>query len=147
MARKTKKYLLISLIVLAIFGFAAAFVLYNKGPRDVKNISGIKVKAIDLYSLYSFDSLQAKKMYTDKIVEVTGIVKEISVNAQQQKIILFKTNTSSASVNCTLDDSAENPAISAAITLKGICSGMGQGDPEMGIMGDVYLSNCYILNK
>jgi hypothetical protein len=30
-------------------------------------------------------------------------------------------------------------------TLKGICTGMGMGDADLGIMGDVYLLRCYLV--
>ena len=31
------------------------------------------------------------------------------------------------------------------VTLKGICTGMGMGDADLGIMGDVYLVRCYLI--
>jgi len=147
MTPKTKKTIIFSLLGIIAIGGAIAFYLYNKGPIDVKNASGIKVAATELYQTFSKDSTEAKKKYTDKILEVSGIVTQVSQNQQNQAIVLIKTNESGASVNCTMEGPADAIKEKDAIVLKGICTGMGMGDVDLGILGDVYLVRCYLVKS
>ncbi len=137
------KILLISLLLVSTAGILTAFYLYNKGPQDVENSRGLAVKAFDLYSVYKTDTIVANDIYTGKILEVSGILKEISQNQQQQQVLLLKTSTEGASVNCTMESPVQNIKASDHLIIKGICSGIGQGDIDLGIPADVYLTRCY----
>jgi hypothetical protein len=143
MAPKLKKIILLGIIGIAAIGGAIAYYLYNKGPVDVKSASGIKCTATSLYQVYSKDSLQAKKQYTDKILSVTGIVNQVSQNQQNQAVVLLKTDESGAYINCTMEGVAQSIKEKDAVIIKGICTGIGAGDADMGILGDVYLLRCY----
>lgn len=145
MTRNTKKIIIFSILALVIIGAGVAYYLYNKGPVDVKNSTGIKVIAVELYQHYSNDSFAAQKKYTDKILEVSGIAIKISQNQQNQAIILLKTNESAAYVNCTMEGPANTIRENDAVIIKGLCSGIGQGDTDLGIKGDVYLTRCYFI--
>ena len=112
---------------------------------DVKNSRGIIVTATDLYHLYSTDSLNAVEKYSDNILVVYGEVFEISSNPQQQKVILLKTETSGAFINCTLEGPADKIKQADWVNVKGICSGINQGYPDMGITGDIYLTRCFLV--
>ena len=145
MKQKTKVTIFISLLsVLLVSTISAGFYLFNKGAVDIKGSKGISVNANDLYTIYSYDSLTANKKYTSRILVVRGVVSEISINSKQQKIILVKTAAPGAYVNCTLEEPADNINVSDNISIKGICSGIGQGDAELGIKGDVYLTRCFV---
>ncbi len=126
---------------------SVGFYFYNKGPLDVKNSKGISINANELYTIYSSDSLKANKKYTSRILVVRGYVSEISLNSKQQKIVLVKTDAPGAYINCTLEETIENIKRSDKISIKGICNGIGQGDADLGIMGDVYLTRCFVSNK
>lgn len=144
MTKKTKVIILSSAFLLAIAAFGFGYYLYNKGPLDVRNSKGIAVPATDLYHLYSSDSLKAGKKYTNNVLVVSGEVFKIATNPQQQKVILLKTETTQAFINCTFEEPVENLKQADKINVKGICSGIGQGYPDMGIMGDVYLTRCFL---
>lgn len=145
MTPNTKKTLFFSILGMVAIGAAIAFYLYNKGPVDVKNATGIKVVSTELYQTFSKDSLLAKKKYADKIVETSGIVTQVSKNQQNQVIVLLRTNEAGAFVNCTLEGPVENTKEGDSVTIKGICSGIGAGDTDLGIPGDVYLIRCYLV--
>ncbi|MEO6669475.1 MAG: hypothetical protein ABIN36_08365 [Ferruginibacter sp.] len=147
MAQLTKKKILIYLLVLGIGATAVAFYLYNKGPLDVRGSNGLAVKAVDLYHIFSTDSTVAGSMYIDKILAVQGIVKEVNQKDKQQQVILLKTSDDGAAVNCTMESPIANVSPSDKLIIKGICSGIGQGDTELGIPGDVYLTRCYSEKK
>jgi hypothetical protein len=144
MKKKITKTILLSLLLLLTVGVSLAFYMYRKGPMDVKNSRGLAVKAIDLYSLYNTDTIEAGKMYTDKIIEVSGVLKEMALNLQHQQVILLKTTNTNASINCTMDVPVQNIKPAGKIIIKGICSGMGQADFDLGIPADVYLTRCYL---
>lgn len=145
MTARLKRLVFASILFPAIIVTTIGFYLYNKGPLDVKNSTGIPVTAIELYNLYSSDSLRTGKKYTDNILVVSGEVFEVSLNAQMQKVILLKTKTDQAFINCTFEELVDKIKKTDKISIKGICSGIGQGYPEMEIMGDVYLSRCFLV--
>lgn len=142
MKSKTKAILLAA-AVLILAGGLTGFYLFNKAPLDVRTARGIKVKATDLYKTYATDTVKANKEFTGKVVAVTGEAVSVSENLQQQKIILIKTFTDGAYVNCTMEGDLGTIAPSQKVILKGIATGIGQGEPDLGIMGDVYLIRCY----
>jgi hypothetical protein len=145
-----KKTIILSVVGIAAIGAAIAIYLYNKGPVDVKNSGGLKIEAVELYQAFSKDSSAAKQKYTgtagsDKILEVSGTVSQMTRNPQQETIVLLKTGVEGASVNCTLEGDAGATKEGDRVVVKGICKGMGESVPEMGILGDVYLSRCYLV--
>lgn len=147
MTSKVKKTILFSIVGVVAIGAAIGYYLYNKGPIDVKNASGIKIDAVALYQVFSKDSALAKKKYADKILEVSGIVFQVSQNQQNQAIVLLKTNETGAYINCTMEGPASTIKEKESITIKGICTGIGMGDVDMGILGDVYLVRSYLQNN
>ncbi len=144
MKRKTKS-ILISILVIVLLGAAFGYYLFNKGPIDVKNSSSVKITAIKLYDQFSSDSTNALKLHSGKVLLVSGEVNTISTNQKNEKVILLKTKSNGAYVNCTLEEDPGVVNINDNVRIKGICSGMGQGDEELGILGDVYLTRCYLI--
>lgn len=140
-----KKYLLLFVTVIMLAAAGLGYYLYNKPAIDVQNAKGKKVSATELYLKFSADSATAKSNYVNKILEVSGIVTQILENQQHQQVVMFKTNTDGAAVNCTLEGPAGDLKAGHTVGIKGICNGMGEGEPDLGIMGDVYLVRCYVL--
>lgn len=145
MSSQTKKIIFISILCTAVIGICIGFFLYNKGPLNVEDQSSTPVTAVDLYTLYSSDTLMARNKFSDQVLEVTGEVKEVSLNTQKQPVILLKTATELAHINCTLEKKDRETLPGQKITIKGICRGIGEGDADLGIMGDVYLIRCLII--
>jgi hypothetical protein len=142
MTSKAKKNgSIIFILVLVIAG--AVYFLWNKPHKDVNSATGIQINAVDLYQSFITDSAKANTTYIDKVVEVSGVIQSTSVNQQQQKIVSLKTNSGGA-INCTMEQKNTAVKEGAAVKIKGICSGLGEGDAALGIMGDVYLIRCYI---
>ena len=143
MPAKKKNIIIIFLAVIIIAG-AIGFYFYNKGPVNVKNAAAIKTEAAALYQSFLKDSTVAKKTYLNNVLEVSGLVMKVSKNQENQVIVMLQTNESGAYVNCTMEEVA-GLAENKQVTLKGICTGMGMGDGDLGIMGDVYLVRCYLI--
>lgn len=141
-----RKNIIIFLLAAVVIAGAAGFYFYNKGPVSVKDSHAAKIDAVALYQSFSKDSVQAKKNYADKILEVSGIIKKVSKNQQNQVIVMLQTNEDGAFINCTLEEDKAGLAENKPVSLKGICTGMGMGDADLGILGDVYLVRCYPVN-
>lgn len=120
------------------------FYNFNKEAPDVSHATALQLSATDLYSSFSKDTVAAKRMHLQKVLEVYGEVTNLSQNQQHQSIILLKTDTDGASINCTMEGSSQSIKKGDKISIKGICNGMGQGDADLGIAPDVYLLRCYV---
>ncbi len=142
---KTRRNIFLSIIGLVLAGATLAWYMYNKEGPNIENAGAAKITATHLYELFTKDSVAAKKNYLEKILEVSGEVTQVNKNQQGQSIILLKTHTAGASLNCTLEGLAGNIKKGDKILIKGICNGLGQGDIDLGILPDVYLSRCYII--
>lgn len=139
-----KKNIIFLILAILVIVAIAGYYFYNKGPVNIKAAAAIKTEATSLYQAFSKDSAGAKKMYWNNILEVSGIVKKVSKNQENQFVVLLQTNEAGAYINCTLEEAVGAPAENSQATLKGICTGMGMGDADLGIMGDVYLVRCYL---
>lgn len=144
MTGKTKKIIFFSVLGLVAIAAVVGYYMYNKGPVCVDCSGGKKITAADLYQSFSKDSINARKTYAGIILEVSGRVTKVTLNPQNPSIVLLKTNESGASLNCTMEGPLGNIKAEDSITIKGICTGMGAGVPELNIAGDVYLTRCYI---
>lgn len=130
-----------------VLSISAGIYLYNKGPLNVRSARALPVNAEELYTLFSTDSALAGKKFTSSVLLVTGTVSNISSNTSHQEVVLIKTATDGAYVNCTLEEPFNGIEVNNIIKIKGICSGIGQGDAELGIPGDVYLTRCLVPDK
>ena len=141
---KRKHYILIGILAIALIGAYTVWRMYTKGPKDVLAAYGLKIKATDLYHQFSKDSIKANIQYGDKILEIKGTLKSQSDNNQHQQVLLLDSGLDGASVNCTMEERSERKD-GEQITIKGICTGMGQGDEDLGIKGDVYIIRAYAI--
>lgn len=124
--------------MLIIAAGAFGFYMYNKGPVNVKKARAIHVAAAFLYTAFEKDSIAANKKYAGKIVQVKGIVKEINLNQQNEQVVLLLTASGDASIYTTLEELNDLVKTGNPITLKGICSGIGGADADLGLKADVY---------
>lgn len=141
---KAKKVSFIIFILLAMVALIGYY-LYNKGPVNVKDANAIKVDAIELYNDFIKDSVIAQQKYSGKILSVAARVSSSTVNQQNETLILLSTDVAAAFINCTMEEKEIKVAPGQQVIIKGICSGIGQGDADLGIAGDVYLSRCYLI--
>ncbi len=146
MTPKTKRTILLTVLGLIAIGAGVGYYLYNKPRLDPNDVSPkAKTTSIELYKEFAADSIKAKKTYSqrDEVIEVSGVVSSISQDPGKPPYILLKTNEEGAHVNCTMRGSVQNIKEGDTVNLKGICVGMSDGVPEMGILGDVNMTECY----
>ncbi|MFT3682142.1 MAG: hypothetical protein QM791_17845 [Ferruginibacter sp.] len=139
-----KKYILICLALCIIAASAIAYYLYTDKGINIEKATAPVTTAAALYDMFLEDSVTAKSNYTGKIIAVTGDIKQVALNQQQKAVVLLETNTAGAAVNCTFEGDPGSLKTGSKTTIKGICTGLGEGDADLGIPGDVYLNRCYI---
>lgn len=142
-----KKVFLLSVIFLVGAAALTGYMMWNKPHKDVKDADGFQIAATELYNQYISDSANARLLYTDKIVQVTGEVTKVSANQQNQQVILIKTTVTGAFINCTMEENNETAKEGGIITIKGVCSGYMGGDADMGLPGDVFIVRGYSFTK
>lgn len=119
------------------------FIIWNKPHTDIKDANAIQTDAIALYQALSHDSSKMKTMFLNKVVAAFGKVKQVQKNQKGEQVILLETNVVGASVNCTMEETDDVVKIGDTTEIKGMCIGYINGDPKIGIPGDVFLTSCY----
>lgn len=130
-------------VALVVIALIAGYTLWNKPHMDIRETEAIETNAVNLYKIFITDSTEAKTTYVNKVLNVFGIVKSVSVNQEHQQIILLKTSEPDASVNCTMEGNAVGIRVDDQVLLKGLCVGYIGGEADMGLPGDVFLVRCY----
>src|SRR5665213_2277380 len=143
MYKKFKRYALLIFIIAITIAALIGYQIWNKPHENIKNAVAVKTNAIELYNSLTNDSANSKNLFINKIVAVSGEVKQVLKNQQNQQVILLKTNISDGSVNCTMEENIENIKSGDRVLLKGICIGYIGGDNDLQLPGDVFLIRCY----
>jgi hypothetical protein len=132
-------------LLLILLSVLYSYYLFSKGPVDISHSSAIKIYATDLYGEFISNPSAAVKFYSGKILQVSGNVASVSINLQNKKIILLKTSIGGAFINCTMEEDPGEVKINSIVNIKGICSGIGQGDEDLEIKGDVYFTRGFLI--
>jgi uncharacterized protein (DUF1330 family) len=142
--KNTRNNYLILILIFVLAAAMAGYHFFNEGPVNVVKARGIKATTDELYTSYVQDSIAAAEKYGSKVVEVTGVVSETIENTRNQQVILLKTANAGGNINCTMEQTVSLLKTGDRVKIKGICNGLGEGDAELGIPGDVYLSRSVI---
>lgn len=150
MSRKTKKRVLLAILLVIIGAAATGYYLYNKKHFSVENSTPVAdITAAALHQTFVKDSLLAKNKFigdeiNQKVIQVNGEVADLKKDQRGNTIVLLKTATDGAFINCTLEGKSENINNGSKIAIKGVCTGYNY-DADMGIPGDVILTRCFII--
>jgi hypothetical protein len=121
---------------------ALGLYFYNKGPENISNRNMLPVTAAQLYQAYVEDPAAAQDKFSGKALLVSGLIIKMDKNQQNETLIFLETNEENGYINCSMQNPAAGLKINEAVKIKGLCSGIGQGDTDLGIKADVYLTNC-----
>ena len=142
-----RKKIIINIFLLTIMAISTmvliGFIIWNQPHRNIKDADSIETNAVAIYQALSQDSANMKMIFVNKIVTVSGEVKKVQTNQEGEQVILLETNIPGASVNCTMEENADAVKPGDTIEIKGMCIGYINGDPEIGLPGDVFLTRCY----
>lgn len=138
--------ILLTTILLLVAAAVIGYYFFNKGPVNIEKSKGIEATSNELYTSYTKDPEGARKKYDGKVIKVTGLISDILENTQKQQVILLKTSNPGGNINCTMEVFDANFKQGNIAIIKGVCHGLGQGDPDVGILGDVYVTRSVISN-
>ncbi len=138
---KTRNIIIIVLLLLASVGVGVVAFLWNKPHRTAEDEKPFAtLTANDLYMEFSNNEAAAFAKYRDQVIQVTGVVQEIKLEASGNTDVVLATDDILGTVICTLKRGGTADGISAGMTvdLKGICNGF---------LSDVLLNQGVIVNK
>lgn len=127
---KNRKIIYISGIIILAGALIALFTfikLYNKPHADVSaSIPDYTVTAKDIVEEFKNDEQKANGKYLDKIIQVEGVIKDITV-ADGNSVVTLTATTSSENIICNME-ATENKKIlhtqkGQKIIVRGVCTG------------------------
>jgi hypothetical protein len=119
------KYLLWFGAIALVIGLAIAWMMYNKPHPDAgKGKADVTISATELGKEFKQDEQAANLKYLGKLVEVSGVVAEVSVGDSLTMSVVLKEEGSEVGVSCLLKERpASEPSVNAKISIRGFCSG------------------------
>jgi hypothetical protein len=137
-------FVLIAIAAVALF----LYLEYNRTNADLKTSRAqFSMEATELIAAFDTDTASASKKYTDKVIEVSGVVKSIDTYGNPVVISMGRQGDPS-SVKCSMDSSYardyENVQEGDELRIKGMCNG---GTKEGDFGTDVSLNRCVLISK
>jgi hypothetical protein len=120
--KKTLKIGGILFIVAVLIAVIIGVRLYNKPAKTVDAEEGIKVSAVELANYYEKNENVKPNKYTDKAVQIRGVITDLRTNQQNKTVITFS-GTDMSGVQCSLMSAEPSLKKGDSITVKGFCTG------------------------
>jgi hypothetical protein len=120
MKRKTILWALLAVVVVANI---VGFLVWNKPHDTVDNKEGIKITAEALTKAFEANEQSANGTYINKVMEVSGVVSEVSKNQDGRTVILLQSEDPLSGVQCTMKDDKLSFNNGQQASIKGFCNG------------------------
>lgn len=138
-----KKLILIILLAgIVIGGLVFLYVFRKSDNRAVSGKPSYTMPADSLVAYFDKNEDAANKLYNEKIIQVKGIVAEITKDSASYNIVL-RDSSATEGVSCTTGsdqlEKAKSVVIGKIVEIKGICFGKN--------LIDVSLNKCAIIEK
>lgn len=157
---KRKKIIKILLITFVIGILATGSVVYYLFHLPHRNVPASKAdysyNSVQIVSEYLANPIAANEKYLDEegnsqILEISGIVAEITEDFNKQKVVLLKSASDKAGVSCTFtpetNASVSQIKIGKTITVKGVIRSGASYDKDLGMYENVIMEKCSIVSK
>jgi len=155
-----KKIVKRGLIIIAlgiVIGGGIFLYMFFQPHRDVQATkTDFQLEAKQIVDEYLKDANAANDKYLQeegdsKIIEVSGVVAEISEDFNNQKVLLLKGKGENAGVSCTFTSATNKNAatlkVGDQVTIKGVIRSGAGYDEDMEMYEDVIMEKCDIVNK
>jgi len=152
MKKKILKLGLLVFILALVIGGSVFLYMFFQPHRDVQSTkTDYQVAAKQIVDEYLNDQQAANDKYLQeegesKIIEVTGIIADISEDFNKQKVILIKSPNEQAGVSCTFSSetnkNAEKLHVGDRVTIKGVIRSGAGYDEDMELYEDVIMEKC-----
>lgn len=107
-------------VVAAYFGLRA----WNaRMPEAAGQEPEATIPAEQLFNAFQDDEVKAGALYNDKLIAVTGTVRESSSNAEGRLTVQLEAGAVFGTVVCEFPGPADAPADGSTVTIKGYCAG------------------------
>ena len=156
---KKKKIIKIALLVgfaCVIIGGSFAYYLFNKPHRDVQAAKiDFTLTSSDLVAEYLAQPELANEKYLSeegdsKILSVSGKVHSISLDLNNQQVVLLREQGDKAGVSCTFTATTNAHAsqlkVGQTVTVKGVIRSGAGYDKDLELYEDVILEKCDVIN-
>ena len=116
-------------LVLALIGGAVGYYLWNKPHENMERAAAdVQLTAAELFTAFAEDETTANAAYLDKVVAVSGQVREVSKSAEGLTKVTLDSGDEMFGVICQLDELSEHERTDFTtgenVTFKGKCTGM-----------------------
>ena len=155
--KKIIKTALFLIGAIVIIGGGIGLYMFNKPARDVQNTkTDFSYNSSDIVNEYLTDPQKANNKYLDdtgdsKVLEISGIVAQISEDFNKQKVILLKTASDKAGVSCTFTEETnsqvENIKIGDQITIKGVIRSGASFDEDLDMYENVIIEKSAVISN
>jgi hypothetical protein len=120
-----KKIILLAL-VLGLLGAGVGTYLWFKPVAKISSMTtDLTIPANELFIAYEANEEAANSQYLNKVIEVTGIIREVKENEDGLPTVIFETDDLIFGVMCEFESKAGAAGIQVGdlLTIKGICTG------------------------
>ncbi len=142
----SKRKLIVGCLLIIVS--AVAWYGYREYTRGIKNLQYVKpdleLKAEELIGSFESDEKKAAAMYIDKVIAVTGYIRDIEKDDHGNYTVILGKEGSLSSIRCSMD--SLNTGIDvlqkkSTIAVKGVCTGFNTDDL---VGSDIFLNRCVI---
>ena len=154
------KILKIVLIIIGLgilIGGGVGLYMFNKPARNIQDTkTDFSYNANEIVNEYLTDTQKANDKYLDeagnsKVLEISGVVAEISEDFNGQKVILLKADSDKAGVSCTFTPETNSNTlkinIGDEITIKGIIRSGASFDEDLEMYENVIIEKSDIVSS
>ena len=139
MKKNKRPFYILIIILLAVNVYYYVLPYFTIANENLENVASVvSLNSNDLIAAYLSEEEKSNQIYTDKIIEVTGFVKEVTFLNNRNTVLLYSTNRTSG-VICDVHPSQIEKIKTLKehqeIRVKGICKGF---------LKDVIVLNCHI---
>lgn len=155
--KKIIKILLITFVIGILATGSVVYYLFNQPHRNVQESkTDFSFSSSQIVSEYLANPIAANEKYLDeegnsKILEISGIVSEISEDFNKQKVVLLKSASDNAGVSCTFTPETNafvnRIKIGETIVVKGVIRSGASFDEDLEMYENVILEKCSIVFK
>ena len=117
------KYTIGFIVIVVIAGAGFAWWIYHKPLRNINNEIAVKTETNALLDAFKQNEKTASAQYTDKVLALSGIVKEASKNEAGNWVVNIENDAQTGSITVAFSALQDQVQPFDSITYKGICAG------------------------
>ncbi|MFZ9171928.1 MAG: OB-fold protein, partial [Sediminibacterium sp.] len=127
------------IVIMVIAGAGFAWWVYHKPHRNINNEIAVKVATNALLDAFKKNEKKASANYTDKVLELSGIVQEASKNEAGNWVVNIENDAHTGSITVAFSTLQDAVQPFDSIAYKGICAGYFPEDNNIVINDAVLL--------